>query len=54
MGTFPDLLQKDNFGCGHAFDPFEKQIYNLSQRPKSNISEKDLKSTFGLFKKIRV
>ncbi len=53
IGQFPNSLDFLNFGCGHAFDPFRKNLYNLSQQPKLEMTEADIRATFGLFKKIR-
>lgn len=53
VGDMPEPLNRNNFGCGHAFNPFERTIHNLSQKPKENPTEEDVRVTFGLFKGIR-
>lgn len=49
IGNAPAELIKDNFGCGHAFNPFSKQIANLKQEPKPSPTPEDLKISFGVF-----
>ena len=52
IGDIPVSLKRDAFGCGHVFNPFERTIHNLSQEPKENPTEEDMRATFGLFKRI--
>lgn len=52
LGSLPRELNKNNFGCGHAFIPFEEQsIFNLSQTEPEAITEDQIKLSFGLFKR---
>lgn len=53
IGEFPNGFSTINFGCGHVFDPFGKNLYNLSQKPKPEMTKEDLRATFGLFKRVR-
>lgn len=50
IGDMLECADKENFGCGHAFDPFKKSIYNLSSTPKINPTKDDIRATFGLFR----
>jgi len=34
LGKMPDEINKPGFGNGHAFDPFRKEIYGLTQHPE--------------------
>lgn len=52
LGDLPAELSRDDFGCGHIFDPFGGRILNLVQRPPPNADENELRATFGLFKRI--
>jgi hypothetical protein len=53
LGSMPEALRGNNFGCGHVFNPFEQQIYNISNEPKYDATEEDMKASFGLYKKVR-
>lgn len=53
IGAIPSDLSVRNFGCGHVFDPFKQRIHNISQQPKHDVAEDELRATFGLEKKIR-
>lgn len=50
LGTFPEELKNNNFGCGHLFDPINKKIHQLTQDP--NKWGSDLIPGFGLYKKL--
>jgi len=52
IGQMPMNFTDNNFGCGHLFYPFDKSIHNLTQQPKDNPSEKELRTSFELFKRI--
>lgn len=54
LGPIPPGLNKDSFGCGHAFSPFTREIYNLAQRQLKNPTENDIRLSFGLFKRTRI
>lgn len=52
LGRAPKALDHDQFGCGHAFNPFTGRIYNLSQRqPPKNPTGNEVRLSFGLFKR---
>ncbi len=51
LGMIPDELVTQNFGCGHAFDPFAHRVDNLSQTPALGVSREEVKDSFGLFKR---
>lgn len=51
LGKIPLELNKNNFGCGHAFSPFTRGIYNLSQQSVENPTEDEVRLSFGLFKR---
>lgn len=53
IGEVPEHLNTEDFGCGHEFNPFDHTIYNLTQKPKQNPTEEDIRITFGLFKRTR-
>jgi hypothetical protein len=53
IGDIPECLQRDDFGCGHIFNPFTRTIHNLSQKQKEKPTEEDVRVTFGLFKRTR-
>ncbi|MDD2392385.1 MAG: HNH endonuclease [Bacilli bacterium] len=48
LGKIPEDLVRDNFGCGHFFDPFNHQFSGISQNP--NKWNSDAQEGFGLFK----
>lgn len=52
LGTLPEALMVEKFGCGHAFDPFAHLIFNLSQNPTIELSREEIKESFGLFKRV--
>ncbi|MEX0909751.1 MAG: hypothetical protein WDZ75_00475 [Candidatus Paceibacterota bacterium] len=52
LGDIPDVLNTNNFGCGHAFNPFKGEILNLSQIPVTDPEDDRLRLSFGLFKRI--
>ncbi len=52
LGECPDELLNSNFGCGHLFNPFDHSIHNLTQQPKINPSEEEVKQSFGLYRRI--
>jgi hypothetical protein len=52
LGELPDNLKSDNFGCGHLFHPFLKTIHNLTQEPPLNPTPEQIKTSFGLYKRI--
>lgn len=54
LGNTPNELVSADFGCGHLFDPFHHSIHNLTQQPKLNPSEKEIKQSFGLFRRINL
>ena len=50
LGKIPDGLNSENFGCAHAFDPFNRSIMNLSNRPPLTEPTADqVRASFGLF-----
>ena len=49
--TTYDFLD-NNFGCGHLFLPFDQSIHNLTQQPKENPTEEEIKRSFGLFRRV--
>ena len=51
IGRLPDEVNNDYFGCGHAFDPFSHQIMQLSQLQPDVLTEEQVRTTFGLFKR---
>lgn len=51
LGTLPEELNVKNFGCGHAFNPFDYRVVNLSQNQNLKTTRKELIKTFGLFKR---
>lgn len=53
IGEIPEGLDREELGCGHAFDPFDRTIKNLTQKPKENPTEEDIRVTFGLYKRVR-
>ena len=54
LGTLPTELDHDHFGCGHAFDPFSRQILQLSQQQPQPQTENKIRASFGLFKRFVV
>lgn len=52
LGTATHDFQNNNFGCGHLFFPFDKSIHNLTQLPKENPTDEEIKQSFGLFRRI--
>jgi hypothetical protein len=50
LGQIPEELFRDDFGCGHFFDPFSKSIINLT-RNIDKIKSANSPLVFGLFKK---
>ena len=52
LGTATNNFQTNNFGCGHLFFPFDKSIHNLTQLPKKNPTDEEIKQSFGLFRRI--
>lgn len=52
IGTIPISWKIDSFGCGHLFYPFDNSIHNLTQEPQSNPTPEQIKTSFGLFKRI--
>jgi hypothetical protein len=52
LGEAPTEFLDDNFGCGHLFFPFDRSIHNLTQQPKMNPTETEIKRSFGLFRRI--
>lgn len=53
LGTVPEGMKGENFGCGHMFNPYEQQIHNMSHEQKDELTEEDLKASFGLYKRVR-
>jgi len=51
LGKIPPEFHQKGFGCGHAFDPFSHQIHNLFQREPRELTEKQIRLSFGLFKR---
>jgi hypothetical protein len=51
LGNVSESLERDDFGCGHIFDPFEKKVHNLPQTLTEKQEEKNIQNTFGLFKR---
>ncbi len=52
LGDIPDGIETVKFGCGHLFDPFNHEIYNLSQTQTDNPTAEQIRLSFGLFKRI--
>lgn len=52
LGIATNDFQNNNFGCGHLFFPFDKSIHNLTQLPKENPTNEEIKQSFGLFRRI--
>ncbi|MDD3940269.1 MAG: HNH endonuclease [Candidatus Pacebacteria bacterium] len=48
LGKIPEELDKDNFGCGHFFDPFNHKLSGMSKNP--NKWNNGIQEGFGLFK----
>jgi len=48
LGKIPEELNKDNFGCGHFFYPFNQKFSGMSQNP--NKWNNGVQEGFGLFK----
>jgi hypothetical protein len=51
LGDLPATCARNDFGCGHLFDPFKGAIHSLVQRPPPNADEDSIRATFGLFKR---
>jgi len=51
LGKIPPELHRKGFGCGHAFDPFSHKIHNLSQKESHELTEEQMRLSFGLFKR---
>jgi len=50
LGAIPNDLRKENFGCGHLFDPINRKIFGLTQNQgKWNSGQEP---GFGLFNRI--
>ena len=52
LGESREDFLHDNFGCGHLFFPFDGSINNLTQLPKDNPTDDELKQSFGLFRRV--
>ncbi len=52
IGNPPMELVRNDFGCGHIFDPFKNQIINIAQTIPVNPTEEQMKTSFGVFKRI--
>jgi len=51
LGDLPAQFARPNFGCGHAFDPFNKEFYQLTQN-RSLVGAGAVGPGFGLFNRI--
>jgi len=51
LGKIPPGLHREGFGCGHAFNPFSHKIHNLSQKEYRELTEEQMRLSFGLFKR---
>ncbi|MFA6446694.1 MAG: hypothetical protein WCW31_00360 [Patescibacteria group bacterium] len=54
LGDIPHGLDATFFGCGHAFNPFDGRITNLTQQMPANPTEEQIRLSCGLFKRERV
>jgi hypothetical protein len=45
-------MMDDRFGCGHVFDAIGHVILNISQNPPIHPTEEQLRTTFGIFKRL--
>lgn len=54
LGAASPEFQVFQFGCGHAFIPFNGAIINLSQRMPANPTVEQMRLSFGLFKRVHV
>lgn len=52
LGRANSEILNDHFGCGHLFHPFDHSVNNLTQRPKENPTEEEIKASFGLFRRV--
>ncbi len=53
VGTIPDALRDDGFGCGHVFDFIGHKIMNISQTSSpEHPTEEQLRTTFGVLKRL--
>ncbi len=52
LGTLPPELVNDEFGCGHAFNPFGQQIMQLTQKQPIPQTEDQVRATFSLFNRL--
>ncbi|MFA5166266.1 MAG: HNH endonuclease [Candidatus Paceibacterota bacterium] len=50
LGLIPDEFKRNDFGCGHLFDPINKKIHQLTQDP--NKWGSGLATGFGLYKRL--
>jgi len=50
LGPISNEFKRDDFGCGHIFNPIDKTIHQLTQNPKKFGS--DLPMSFGLYKRL--
>jgi len=53
LGKIPSELRQEKFGCGHTFNPFNHQIYNLSQKECRKLTKEQTRLSFGFFKRFR-
>ncbi len=51
LGAMPEELNLPNFGGGHAFNPFERIITNLSQTPEHLLTPAQKILKFGLYRR---
>ncbi len=52
LGDLPQELNTNNFGCGHAFNPFTHKIINLTQAQPKTLTKESIKLSFGLTKRV--
>jgi hypothetical protein len=52
LGKIPNSITTPDFGCGHFFNPFSKEIINIINKPTPvNLTDNDVRLTFGLQKR---
>lgn len=54
LGKMPDGIPAKNFGCGHLFYPFSKNIINMANKPTpEELTPEHIRATFGIQKRYR-
>ena len=51
LGPMPPELLSEDLGCGHAFDPLNHVVLNLTQNPETLANPRNEAAEYGLFRR---